>query len=72
MKNSIYLNGAFTTITLFYFDIMINLQCWLNQSMFFFFFRVLQVRMVVQAQRGPLETEALQEPWGIQVPKASM
>lgn len=32
----------------------------------------LQVKMVVQAPQGPLETEDPQEPWEYQAPKASM
>lgn len=31
-----------------------------------------QVKMVVQALQGPLETEGPQEPWECQAPRASM
>lgn len=50
-----------------------NLLCCLDQTVVFFYFvcRGLQVKMVVQAQQGPLETEALQEPWACLVPKVS-
>lgn len=49
-----------------------NHRGWLSQSMVYFLFRVPQVRMVVQALQGPLETEVPQELWEYQAPKASL
>lgn len=45
--------------------LVLTLQC-------FPLYRVPQVKMVVQVQQGPSETEGPQEPWEHQGPRASM